>query len=125
MIDTRFRYGPDEHAFYEQQGYHLFEHFLSESGLADLSRRIDAMIDQRHETVSPEFFIGAHQYEPSPPNRSDRWRRVIVVRYLAADAKLGPNTYTHHRTGEPFQREIFLVRGRDVKNHGLRTSPFE
>lgn len=61
----------------------------------------------------------------SPPNRSERWRRVIVVRYLAADGSFGGNVYRNHLTNEEFKREFFLVRGRDVKNHGVRCSPFE
>ena len=61
----------------------------------------------------------------STPNTSDRWRRVIAIRYIAADATLGEKTYTCPVTREPFQREFFLVRGNDINGHGLRTSPFD
>jgi hypothetical protein len=61
----------------------------------------------------------------SPPNRSDRWRRVLVLRYLAAGGQLGTKTYLHHRTAEPFQREFFLVRGKDVQGLNLRRTPFD
>jgi hypothetical protein len=61
----------------------------------------------------------------SEPNASDRWRRVLVLRYMAADADMGPKTYHDYRTGEPFEREAFLVRGRDIANKRLRRSPFE
>ena len=61
----------------------------------------------------------------SPPNTSDRWRLVLVFRYIAADAQLGPNTYHNYKNGQPFEREFTLMRGRDVQNLGLRRSPFE
>ena len=61
----------------------------------------------------------------SPPNRSDRWRRVLVLRYIAADSQFGRKTYKNHSTGAPFDREYFLVRGRDLQELGLRRSPFE
>ncbi len=60
----------------------------------------------------------------SSPNESDRWRRNIGLRYVAADAVLGEKTYTSHKDGTPYQREFFLVRGEDVNGHGLRRSPF-
>lgn len=257
MIDPRFRYGTEQHAFYEDNGYCLFDHFLSEQGLAECRKQIDTMIDEHHTDVPPEMMINTHQYLPwvfelatqpklldmietqigrdillysshllskpprtgqpvpwhqdspywnvkgrfsagvwialddideengamsviagwhrkgtlpiqpsqfvkgfnqeivpsalppninerkvvyrlkagqmaihhvmiphnSPPNKSDRWRRVIVLRYLAADGALGPNTYHHYRTSKPFNREFFLVRGEDVQGLGLRHSP--
>ena len=61
----------------------------------------------------------------SPPNQSDRWRRVLVLRYIAADGEFGGKTYEDYRTGEPFAREFFLVRGEDVANKRLKRSPFE
>jgi ectoine hydroxylase-related dioxygenase (phytanoyl-CoA dioxygenase family) len=61
----------------------------------------------------------------SPPNVADRWRRVLVLRYIEAGGEFGPNQYTNYRTGEPFAREFLLVRGRDVSGLGLRRSPFD
>jgi hypothetical protein len=61
----------------------------------------------------------------STPNTSERWRQIITARYVAADAELGEKTYFCPVTREPFQREFFLVRGKDVNGHGLRSSPFE
>ena len=60
----------------------------------------------------------------SPPNRSDRWRRVMVLRYIAADSQIASKPYTNYKTGEPFDREFFLVRGADVLGHGPRRSPY-
>jgi hypothetical protein len=61
----------------------------------------------------------------STPNRSDRWRRVLVLRYMSADGAIGEKSYEDYRTGESFARECFLVRGSDVGGFGLRISPFE
>jgi len=56
----------------------------------------------------------------SPPNRSkDRWRRVLVVRYMSADGDMAPQQYPDYRTNEMFDREYVLVRGEDVLDRGL------
>lgn len=60
----------------------------------------------------------------SPPNRSDRWRRVIVLRYMPAEGVFGNREYPDYRTGELFPRRFFLMRGNDVQNVGLEHSPF-
>ena len=69
-----------------------------------------------HDTMMPHS---------STPNVSDRWRRVLVLRYMSAHGKASPKQYEDYRTGESFPRECFLLRGRDVNNQGLRRSPFE
>ena len=61
----------------------------------------------------------------SSPNRSSSRRRVLVLRYIAADGELGPKTYTNCVTGEPMPRDFFLVRGEDVAHRNLSRSPFE
>jgi hypothetical protein len=68
-----------------------------------------------HHTMIPHSSI---------PNNSDRWRRVLVFRYIAADGVFGDKEYPDYRNGEKFPRRFFLVRGRDVLNRGLETSPF-
>lgn len=257
-IDDRFTYGPTEHAFYEEHGYRLFDHFLTDEAVTTIQQQIDGMIDRLHPSVPTDMMIGTHHQEPwvfelatqprlldmiemqigpnillwathmlckpprtgemvpwhqdapywnvtgkfsagvwiafddidedngamsvvpgwhrkgklpvqdsqfvegftteivpdampadleqrrmayilkpgqmaihnvmiphnSPPNQSDRWRRVLVLRYLAADGEMGAKTYTNYQTGEPFEREGFLVRGEDVKGSGVRRSPF-
>jgi ectoine hydroxylase-related dioxygenase (phytanoyl-CoA dioxygenase family) len=60
----------------------------------------------------------------STPNDSDRWRRAIILRYMAAEGEMGSKQYQDYRTGEWFSREFFLVRGEDVLNRGLKRSPF-
>jgi hypothetical protein len=60
----------------------------------------------------------------SSPNLSDRWRRVIVLRYMDAGGVMGDKTFSDYRTGESFPRRFFLVRGQDVGNKELATSPF-
>ena len=59
----------------------------------------------------------------SLPNRSDRWRRVLVLRYMAAGGTLGAKQYEDYRNGEPFDRTFYVVRGRDEVNQGLPTRP--
>jgi len=60
----------------------------------------------------------------SEPNRSDRWRRVAVFRYVRADGEHGPKEYEDYQTGKPFDRKFFLVRGEDVANRNLPRTPF-
>ena len=60
----------------------------------------------------------------STPNSTDRWRRVLVLRYMAASGNAGPKEYEDYRNGEKFAREPFLVRGNDVRHQGFRASPF-
>ena len=69
-----------------------------------------------HDTMLPHY---------STPNRSDRWRRIMGFRYMAADGELGDKIYTSYRDGSSFPRRFFLVRGEDVKSHGLPRSPFD
>jgi len=57
----------------------------------------------------------------SIPNLSDRWRRVLVLRYMAADGVMGAKEYPDYRSGEKFPRKFFLVRGEDVLKRGLAT----
>ena len=68
-----------------------------------------------HDTMMPHT---------STPNSSDRYRRVLVLRYMEAEGTVGPKEYEDYRTGEKFPRECFLVRGEDVGNYSLRRSPF-
>lgn len=56
----------------------------------------------------------------SYPNTSQRWRRVLVLRFIAADAVVGPKTYADYRTGEPFERVCYLLRGADTAGRGLK-----
>ena len=50
----------------------------------------------------------------SPPNRTvDRWRRVLVLRYLSADSDMEAKQYPNYRTAEPFDRRYYLMRGSD------------
>jgi hypothetical protein len=68
-----------------------------------------------HDTMMPHNSL---------PNQSQRWRRVLVLRYMSADGTVGPKEYQNYRTGEKFPREGFLVRGEDVSQRGYRRSPF-
>jgi ectoine hydroxylase-related dioxygenase (phytanoyl-CoA dioxygenase family) len=68
-----------------------------------------------HDTMIPHNSV---------PNRSDRWRRVLVLRYIDAAGDVGDKQYTDYRTGETFERECYLVRGEDVTGRGLKRSPY-
>ena len=59
----------------------------------------------------------------SATNTSDRWRRVLVLRYMAADDQMPEKTYEDYRNGAPFDREYYLVRGREVNNRQLKRCP--
>ena len=67
-----------------------------------------------HDTMIPHC---------SQPNRSDRWRRVLVLRYMSADGEMGDKIYADYRDGSPMPRVYFLVRGEDVAGRGLPTAP--
>ena len=92
----------------------------------------DALPDNIHDSkVQYQFKAGGMAIHStmiphtSEPNKTDRWRRVAVFRYIAADGELGPKQYEDYRTGEPFDREFYLVRGEDVEGRGLPRSPFD
>ena len=67
-----------------------------------------------HDTMIPHS---------SRPNQSDRWRRVLVLRYMSADGEMGKKMYEDYRDGSPSPRQYFLVRGQDVANRGLPLMP--
>lgn len=69
-----------------------------------------------HDTMLPHT---------SAPNQSSRWRRVLVLRYMTAEGEMGPKVYNDYRTGEPFDREYYLVRGKCVGNDKLKQNPFD
>jgi ectoine hydroxylase-related dioxygenase (phytanoyl-CoA dioxygenase family) len=64
---------------------------------------------------------GHHTMMPhrSTPNLSDRWRRVMVCRFMSADGKMGKKEYPHWRTAKPLPRKYILARGEDVAGRGL------
>lgn len=56
----------------------------------------------------------------SPVNRSkDRWRRVLVVRYMSADGEMASKQYPNYRTKKMFDRKFILLRGEDTLGRGL------
>lgn len=55
----------------------------------------------------------------STANASNRWRRVLVCRYMQADGDMPEMEYPDYVTGETFNRKYLLVRGEDVANRGL------
>jgi ectoine hydroxylase-related dioxygenase (phytanoyl-CoA dioxygenase family) len=51
----------------------------------------------------------------SVPNRSNRWRRVMSLRYARAEAaQMGERHYTDYRNRSNFDRQYYLVRGEDA-----------
>jgi hypothetical protein len=69
-----------------------------------------------HDTMLPHT---------SEPNKSDRWRRVIVLRYMTPTGEMGEKIYNDYRDGKPFKREYYLVRGESCGNPRLKDNPFE
>ena len=55
----------------------------------------------------------------SGANRSRRWRRVLVIRYMSAEGQMPPLQYHNYKSGEMFDRQFFLLRGQDVAQQGL------
>jgi phytanoyl-CoA hydroxylase len=55
----------------------------------------------------------------STANASNRWRRVLVCRYMRADGDMAEMQYPDYRTGQMIQRKYLLVRGNDIGRHGL------
>lgn len=68
-----------------------------------------------HDTMIPHNSV---------PNRSNRWRRVMILRYMDAAGKAGEKLLKDYRTGKDFSRVGYLVRGADVMNRGWKQSPF-
>jgi len=60
----------------------------------------------------------------SVPNKSDRWRRVLVLRYMVSDCQTNDMEYEDYRTGEKFPRQYYLVRGKDLIDQGFKTDFF-
>ncbi|MAG17662.1 MAG: hypothetical protein CMJ21_06285 [Phycisphaerae bacterium] len=100
----------------------MFNEMISPDALPDnvednkVQYRIPAGGMAIHDTMIPHRSV---------PNSSDRWRRVLVLRYMRADGDMGEKMYEDYRTGDPVARRYFLVRGEDVLNRGLERSPFE
>jgi hypothetical protein len=59
----------------------------------------------------------------SMPNRSSRYRRVIILRYMTPQGARGEKVYTHPFSGEPMPREYYLMRGVDQHQPGARAHP--
>lgn len=97
----------------------LFKQEIDPDALPDgakVTYRLKAGQMGTHHTMLPHC---------STPNSSERWRRVLGIRYMSAEGTLGDKTYEAYRTRKPFQRTFYLVRGEDVKGYGLPHSPFD
>ncbi len=126
---------PDNGGMSVLPGWHLkgpLPHNQSRGDNAD-SKIDPALLPPDIDELKHDYVLKAgrmaihHEYLPhySPPNTSDRWRRVILFRYIAAGAQIGDKTYPNYRTGERFPRLNLLVRGEDVAHQGLARTPSE
>lgn len=103
-----------------QSGDNLFDEEIDPSGLPE---------DFESSAVQYRFPAGGmaihHTMIPhrSFPNQSSRWRRVLVLRFMAAGGTLGAKQYEDYRNGEPFDRKYYVVRGSDQVNAGLPSRP--
>lgn len=96
------------------------EAFTQEVDPAALPANVDQIKVQYHLKAGQAAIHDVMLPHSSKPNRSKRWRRVMILRYLSADGQLGPAQYTNYMTGERFEREGVLVRGRDVAHRGWK-----
>ena len=46
VVDDRFHYGVEEHAFYKDQVYYTSDHFLTEDALTAYRQEVDAMLSR-------------------------------------------------------------------------------
>jgi len=103
-----------------QSGDDLFDEEIDPAGMPEhfesnaVQYRFPAGGMAIHHTMIPHT---------SFPNRSGRWRRVLVLRYMAAGGTLGQKQYEDYRNGTPFDRKYYVVRGTDPVNQGLPTRP--
>ena len=94
------------------------------------SEEIDpAVLPENIEQVKVQYKVRAGQMcihdtmipHNSVPNNSDRWRRVLVLRYMGAEDEMAEKVYQDYRDNSDFDRIYYLVRGNDIMNRGLNT----
>ena len=92
LIHDGFRFGDAEHLLFQEQGYYIFEHFLTEEALEEGRRHIDRMIGERAEGFSGTEMMSPHQL-------GEKWMWDIIThpRVLDyAERRLGPNLVLWH-----------------------------
>ncbi len=94
------------------------------------SEEIDpAVLPEKIDEVKVQYKVSAGQMcvhdtmtpHNSVPNNSNRWRRVLVLRYMGAEDEMVEKTYQDYRDNSDFPRIYYLVRGNDIMNRGLNT----
>ena len=93
--------------------------FDEEIDPAELPHNVDQLQVAYHLKAGEAAVHDTMMPHRSTPNVSNRWRRVLVCRYMSADGNMGSKEYPHYRTREMFSRKYLLVRGDDVLNRGL------
>jgi len=74
---------------------------------------------QHHGVFIPAGSAECHDallYHRSDANISDKRRCVMIIRYMSAQCDPASKQYTRFDTNEPFEREYYLMRGRNTKN---------
>lgn len=67
-IDARFVYTEQTHTLFEEQGYFIGEHFLSEPSLDFIRRKVDEIIKNKVSEVHLEWVMSIHQGLPDDEN---------------------------------------------------------
>jgi hypothetical protein len=61
LIHDSFRYGDEESRFFEREGYHIFDHFLTDETLIEARSHADRMISQLAEGITGTEMSAPHQ----------------------------------------------------------------
>ena len=92
LIHNDFRYGDEEHRSLEGEGYHIFDHFLTDEALNEARSHADRMITELAEGITGTEMMSPHQL-------GEKWMWDIatdpkVLDY--AERRLGPNLVLWH-----------------------------
>ena len=92
IIHDDFRYGPEEHGFFEREGYFIFDRFLTDEAAAEARSHADRMYSELAEGMGATEMMSPHQL-------GEKWMWDIasdpkVLDY--AQRRLGPNLLLWH-----------------------------
>lgn len=98
LVDDRFVYVAEQHEQYLKSGFCIFDHFLTDDGLAGCRQNIDRMFEQLHPDIAPDAIIATHLVE--------RWVWELATHPAILDMiekQIGPNItfWSSHLIAKP------------------------